>query len=275
LKQEEINTQNKKFWSEPCGTISAHKLGITSKKREEFLKYDEFFFGYYPYLKSYINPQKNDEILEIGLGYGSVSQWLMEESTKATFLDIAPGAIEQVRKRAELIGYSRGRFVNESILEVQSVAVNSFDKIVAIGCLHHTGDFHKSIESCYNLLKNGGILVFMVYNAFSYRQFLQHPLNSLYCYFKNEFLSDEGMAFYGAESENAVYDQSSGGESAPCTQFLSKNAISNACAKFKSVDISIENIGGMANRIFGSREKSIKSFIAKKLGTDLYVVCVK
>jgi SAM-dependent methyltransferase len=54
-------------------------------------------------------------------------------------------------------------------------ADGSFDAIVAIGCLHHTGDIGGAIESCRRLLAPGGILIGMVYYAYSYRRWLNEP----------------------------------------------------------------------------------------------------
>lgn len=274
LAQDDADKQNEAFWNEPCGTSAAKVLGIDGTDTEALKKYDEFFFGFYPYLKGYIDVGKEDNFLEVGLGYGSVSQYLMEQGGNGTFLDIAVGPVELVKKRASNIGYKKGSYVTGSILAPPQDLYGTMDKIVAIGCLHHTGDCRKAIESCRKLLSENGTLIFMVYNAFSYRQFLSNFISFVSNYRKLE-VKRSGYSFYGDQDANAVYDKNQDGSAAPSTEFLSKRKLQEICRGFKEVHIQSENISQTSELVYGTRERSLNSYIAKNFGTDLYVVCKK
>lgn len=272
--QNEINEQNSKFWTEPCGSTAAAAIGTIDHSKEELEKYDLYFFELYPYLKGYVNLQKDENFLEVGLGYGSLSQYLMHKSKKGLFLDIAEGPVNLAKTRASYSEKGNYEFRVGSILETQNSMNYQFDQIYAIGCLHHTGNFEKAINNCYDLLKDGGTITFMVYNAFSYRQFLKSPIRTTFNYFRYEIFGI-GLLNYGEESDNAGYDTNLKGESAPCTQFISVRKIHHICEKFRNIKVEVQNISEKYDRFSGSRSKSLKSFVARFFGTDLYCICKK
>jgi SAM-dependent methyltransferase len=170
MKQGDIDSKNNSFWSTPCGTNAATALGLSDRSPKALERYDEWFFSFYPYLLEMIEINKvhREDVLEIGLGYGSVAAKLMSESKSYSALDIAEGAIELIKYRGTLS--LRDSDIRHGSILSPPWGDASFDRIVAIGCLHHTGDFDLAVQNCFRLLKPGGTLVFMVYNALSYRQ---------------------------------------------------------------------------------------------------------
>ena len=271
--QKAINDKNSEFWSEPCGTWLSNSLGLEAGI-EANQAYDTSYFKFYPYLKKYLKVGKGEEVLEIGLGSGTVSEYLMQKEVIPTFLDIAPGAIAKVKSRAELIGFEGASFCNESILDTSLIGKRKFDKIIAIGSLHHTGNLAKAIDVCYELLKDGGILIFMVYNAYSRRQIKKEMKTLFLSYLKNEYFG-EVKIFFGNQNENLAYDEDTKGEAAPCTQFVSLKAIERLCSKFSKRSFTIENLSENACKKYGSRDRGLLSWEARNFGTDIYGVCKK
>jgi hypothetical protein len=77
VNQSDISSKNSNFWNELCGSQLAKYLGITDSSIESLKKFDDWYFGFYPYLYRHIpfEQLKNREVLEVGLGYGTVSGW--------------------------------------------------------------------------------------------------------------------------------------------------------------------------------------------------------
>src|SRR5262249_34712053 len=143
-QQTAIDLANASFWDELCGSAAARAWGITDTSMESLRRYDQNFLQYYPYLDRHIPwPEfRGKHVLEVGLGYGTVSQKLAESGAIFTGLDIAANPVAMVTHRLHQSGL-HGEAVQGSILAPPFQGL-SFDAIVAIGCLHHTGDLRRA-----------------------------------------------------------------------------------------------------------------------------------
>ncbi|MDQ8040031.1 MAG: class I SAM-dependent methyltransferase [Rickettsiella sp.] len=261
LLQAEIDSKNAQFWNELCGSLAAKKLKISDFSKESIKKFDDWFFSFYPYLKkNYLTLDKfrNKKVLEIGLGYGSVSQFLAENAAYFSGIDIAEGPVNFLNHRLTLIEkLPCARIMSVHKLNFQD---NYFDFIVSIGCFHHTGNIKKCIEEVYRVLKPGGHLVFMCYNRYSLREFLHRPLKTFISLFK--------VARIFNQAERWHYDRNLVGESAPFTELVSKRQLVSLCQTFSLCNIRVENFDEPLRKYFLNN-------IGKKLGTDLYIQCIK
>ena len=94
---KETDLANENFWDEPCGESHFKSLGF-----ESLSQFDDWFFNFqYPYLSKLIpfDSFAGKKILEVGLGYGSVSQRIMESGASFFGLDLAKGPVRLVRER--------------------------------------------------------------------------------------------------------------------------------------------------------------------------------
>jgi SAM-dependent methyltransferase len=146
---------------------------------ESLRRYDENFLSYYSYLDHYIpwTTLRGKCVLEVGLGYGTVSQKLVESGAEYTGLDVAANQVALVNHRLRQSGLA-GKAVQGNIL-APPLASESFDAIVAVRCLRHTGNIRDPIASCRSLLAPRGLFVGMVYYAYSYRQLWQQPARTI------------------------------------------------------------------------------------------------
>ena len=96
-----IDERNVAFWDELCGTSQARQLGVTDSSPESLEKFDAWYFELYPYLFDHVPLEQlvDRDVLEIGLGYGSLSQKIAEGGARYVGLDIATGPVEMVRHR--------------------------------------------------------------------------------------------------------------------------------------------------------------------------------
>lgn len=120
-----------------------------------------------------------------------------------------------------------GKAVQGSILD-PPFEPESFDTIVAIGCLHHTGDLAAAITQCNRLLRPGGSLIFMVYYAYSYRRWLRAPRNT-FRYLFDEIKGKRGVVGVAESKDRAAYDTNSAGEGAPHTDWIYRKSLAMLC----------------------------------------------
>jgi hypothetical protein len=52
----ELDLQNAGFWDELCGSALARQLGITDASADSLRRFDEAYFGFYPYLLRHLQP---------------------------------------------------------------------------------------------------------------------------------------------------------------------------------------------------------------------------
>ena len=268
ISQAEIDRQNSAFWDELCGTQLAVSLGIHDDSPESLAKFDSWYFDFYPYLFKHIPfaQMAGKRVLEVGLGYGSVAEKIAASGALYHGLDIAAGPVAMVAKRLERLGVTV-ELRQDSILE-PPFEEGTFDWIIAIGCLHHTGNLQAAIDQVHGLLRPGGQAMIMVYSATSYRQWVQQPAET----FRRMTSNPAGYAARLAsdESTRGAYDANEAGEAAPQTEFVTKRELRYMCRAFKTCAIASENIwteGGPLE--FLPRNLACLLF-RRYLGLDLY-----
>lgn len=272
MSQAEIDSQNSEFWNELCGTQLAHSLGITDFSAPSLEKFDRYYLETYPYLTRYLRLDQlaGKDVLEVGLGYGTVSQMLATRARKYTGLDIAAGPVGIVNQRMSLFGLN-GSAQQGSILEAP-FDDGSFDAVVTIGCLHHTGNLQRALDEVHRVLRPGGAALVMVYNAFSYRRWWTAPA-ATWRTWKRDYLG-AAEDHVSSAAERGAYDRSSSGASAPSTVFTSPRRLRAMCAKFSVVEIHKENADREPPFSRFSRP-TLLPLVGPRLGLDLYVALRK
>ncbi len=274
MNNVKISESNATFWNELCGSYVAQELGITEFNSESLKKYDDWYLKFYPYLANHIPfaSLKGKHVLEVGLGFGTVSQKIAESGAIYTGLDIAPAAVEMVNLRLNLVGLPVGA-VHGNILAPPFLG-ESFDVIVAVGSLHHTGNLKLAIDSCWNLLKPNGKLIFMVYNAYSYRRIYNSPFIT-FKYLIRELSGLRGVVGLSTNKERAAFDSSAEGHGPPSTDWVSIRSLGKLCNRFSSFSAKLENINQEPPFRRYTRATLLNTFIPSILGLDIYVTCEK
>ncbi len=162
-----------------------------------------------------------------------------------------------VRHRLAELGIDdpEGRVKTGSILDAP-FGDASFDHVVAIGCLHHTGDLARGIQEVHRLLRSGGRAVVMVYNRRSWRRRL-------------------GLRREVDEQARGDYDRDTAGEAAPATEFINRREAKALFSSFSEVKVRTENwdyVNVLGRPI--SRRLLLRA-PAKLAGLDLYVTATK
>jgi SAM-dependent methyltransferase len=269
--QSQIDSANASFWDELCGTTLAQQLGITDADEQSLERFDRAFLGEYPYIEKYLPTPSPDRerLLEVGLGYGTVGGLLARRGFDYHGLDISPGPVEMMRQRLRQLRFDRP----EERVRVGSVLENphpdeSFDHVVTIGCLHHTGDIPRAVSEVKRVLRPGGRAVVMLYNERSYRR-LRMGLSELPAKLRRRHGRDD-------EAIRAAYDTDSEGEAAPATDFTTVREAKRLFADCSEVVVRRENFDYMVRRGGApiSRE-FLLGWPARLAGLDLYITAVK
>jgi SAM-dependent methyltransferase len=236
-----IDRANSEFWDELCGTQLASSLGVTDASPDSLARFDRYYFGLYPYVAKRICAAhfQNHDVLEIGLGYGSVSERLAKVGARYTGLDIAFGPLAMVRHRLEQNNLS-GRVLRASVLS-SPFEDESFDAVVSIGCIHHTGNLPRALTEIHRILRPGGQAFLMVYNAFSYRRWLRWPRSTARRMAREAFAKQGQFDAASSTEERAAYDMDTDGNAAPETVFTSARGFRALTNDWSAVDVWTEN----------------------------------
>lgn len=269
--QTQIDAANAGFWDELCGTWLAAKLGIKDHSPESLARFDEEYFRMYPYLLPSVGADhlQGKKVLEVGLGYGTLGQKLAELCGEYTGLDIAAKPVSMMNYRLQMKRLP-GRAVQGNSLEMP-FADQTFDRVISIGCFHHTGNFERCVEETYRVLKPDGAAVIMIYNKYSYRQWMDSPFKTLRMVVGEMFASNAKLK--GNEKQNAAYDSDLNGQGAPETEFLSIRDLKRILNRFGSVQFTKRNCEGMLKyngRFLISRDRLLP-VIGPWLGLDIYL----
>ncbi len=262
-----IDRANAAFWDELCGSTLARSLGITDHSLASLQRFDRAYLAFYPYLLERVglDQMAGKSVLEVGLGYGTLSQKLAEVAADYTGLDVAAGPVNMVNHRLQMQGMS-GRAIQGSILDAP-LATESVDAVVSIGCFHHTGDVQRCIDETYRLLKPGGQAKIMVYNRFSYRQWLKWPAQTW-----SAAMHDRRAVPDALVDQRRAYDVNSAGEAAPETAFLSARELEGMFRRYSRFTAHKENCDNLpfgAHRLLPRRR--MLSSVGRLAGLDLYV----
>jgi SAM-dependent methyltransferase len=270
-RQDEIDSRNSSFWDELCGTHLASSLGVVDNGKESLALFDKWFFDIYPFLDDHLDlpSLKGKRVLEIGLGYGTVGQYLAQHCEEYMGLDIAAGPVNMMRHRMQQAGLN-GDATQGSILDAP-FPDQSFDVIVALGCLHHSGDLQRAFNECRRLLRPGGRLTLMVYYAYSYRRF-EHQFAETWAYLRKELMGHRGVIGVTDAAARAAADTNAKGEAAPHTDWVGASSLKAMLknAGFVQPKTKLENIDQAGPFVNVPREEGLKSRWPAIWGLDIY-----
>lgn len=268
------DSANAKFWDELCGSWLARREGINGRSAADLSRFDLAYLGFYPYLLEYLAADRFEgkAVLEIGLGYGTIGQRLAGTAASYCGVDLADGPASVMASRLRHIGAPVA--VARASARSLPFADHTFDWVVSIGCLHHTGSLAQSINEVHRVLKPGGQTLVMVYSQFSYRQWTRFPLRTIQAAFHElvRLPSDHPTS----EAQRRLYDLDSLGIAAPQTVLVSRRQVRSLFRRFSDIRVRAENCDDVVPG--GSRLQMRRRMLwtlGRTLGLDLYVVARK
>lgn len=261
-----IDVENAAFWDELAGSNLAREVGITDASPASLERYDRAYFELYPYLAGYLRAPEmaGRRVLEVGLGYGTVAEALARGGADYHGLDIADGPVEMARHRLAGVPGARPEQVQQgSVLELPFPDA-SFDRVVSIGCLHHTGNLGRAVAEVRRVLRPGGELLLMVYHRHSARRMLLWPL-----------LAARHRLVAGAPTPEEwlryASDGTPSGDAPPHTDFVSVAELRGLLYGMHDVRIDRRNIDRVPlGPLEISRARLMRLGVDRLVGLDLY-----
>jgi SAM-dependent methyltransferase len=270
VKTPVLIPENKEFWNELCGTGLFSFLGLKEINEDSLKVFDDYYKKMYPYLFDYLTPEliAGKDILEIGLGFGTVGQVVAPHSKSYTGVDYALNPVHMTNDRMRMIGTAGKAKAQQGDARNLDFPDASFDTVISIGCLHHTGDTEKSVDEVYRVLRPGGTALIMLYNRRSFRRLIANPYKF--------FISKKRRTFSTYEDYvKGAYDANKDGKAAPIVDFFSRGEIRRLFRKFKTLKIDKHNFDNyqfkfLGKEVYWPREKFLNN-VARILGLDLYI----
>lgn len=279
---QDVSLANSEYWNELCGSRAARKLGITAGDPQGVQTFDSWFFDFYPYIagERFIpwGSLQGSRVLEIGLGYGTISRRLGVASEHVVSLDIAPKAVEFVRDTAPKVSP-----VTSSALQLP-FADGVFDYVITLGCLHHTGDMEAAIRECLRVLRPGGRMVLMVYNRYSYKRWIVSPLDTWKSWRFEQSGAPTTETASAPRRVSWFWDRSPSGTAPPHTEFATRIQLLRIFGTVEHVEISAINVDNLTDvlpqrlqsfRLDQLRIRLLNTWLNRRLGLDLYATVVK
>lgn len=278
---ESTSLANSEYWNELCGSRAAHKLGITAGDPQGVGTFDTWFFNFYPYIdgERFIpwGSLHGSRVLEIGLGYGTISRRLGDVSKHVVSLDIAPNAVTLVRDTAPRVSPLVGSALRLPFPN------GVFDYIVTLGCLHHTGDMEAAIRECLRVLRPGGRMVLMVYNRYSYKRWIVSPLDTWKSWRRERGGAAVAQKTSAPRRVSWFWDRSPSGSAPPHTEFATRDQLLRVFGDVAHVEVSTINVDNVTDllpqrlqstRLDAVRLRLLNTWLSRQLGLDFYVTVV-
>jgi ubiquinone/menaquinone biosynthesis C-methylase UbiE len=111
-----------------------------------------------PWLLSYVEPRRDDTVLDVAAGTGLVARALAADVAHVTAVDSTAAMIEQGRARAGAEGHTNLDFVSGSAEDLP-FADASFTLVVTRFSLHHFADPTPAVDEMVRVLRPGGRIV--------------------------------------------------------------------------------------------------------------------
>lgn len=134
-------------------------IGDFSKKRDREIA--NWFKGIFGYINKYypLKSGNGKRLIEFGCATGAAASVLSSYGWKVTTTDVSRYAVERARKNYKEINF-----------KVQNMEVpyanEKFDVAVAFDVIEHLPNPEKGIKNVYNLLENGGVVIFTTPNDY-------------------------------------------------------------------------------------------------------------
>mgnify|MGYP003975741561 CR=1 FL=1 len=201
-------------------------------------------------------------VLDIAIGTGWSSEQFARFGAKVSGIDISPSAIELSKKRFELFDLPRAQLV---VADAQKLPFedNTFDFVLAWGCLMHMPDTQQAINEINRVLKPGGKMKAMMYNKHSLHWWY-------YIWLSKGILRGKLLGMSNQELSNRYTDGVYQGGN-KLTKFFSSNEVKDMFRGFNECKISINDTTTPIDH-FPHRKIPLGSFLPEKTRKHLATI---
>jgi ubiquinone/menaquinone biosynthesis C-methylase UbiE len=170
MPEEDKLAQIADYWDENIHdlAIASYPVGSPGFFQElDNYRYDKL--RYLPHLVDFLSYQGKN-FLEVGCGVGIDLVRFARAGAVVTGIDLSRTSIDLARKNIEQNGLTADLYVMNG--ESMQFPDDLFDVVYAHGVLQYTADAEKMVAEIYRVLKPGGEAILMVYNRYSWLNFM-------------------------------------------------------------------------------------------------------
>ena len=198
----DVVSEVREWWAEHPMTYgdvhgeSAEALGdpqFFAEVDARFLEWNRPLHGERPFERIFpYDRHRGGRVLEVGCGMGTMASCWAREGAQVTAIDLNPTAVNQTRRRFELLGLEGD--VRQADARRLPFDDGAFDYVWSWGVLHHSPDLGQSLRELLRVTRPGGGYGVMVYH----RRSLLHWYMTMYVegflHMESRFLSDVELA---------------------------------------------------------------------------------
>lgn len=283
-EKQDLNQKVKNWWNNNPFVYTFDKPQINPQEVDQsfFKEVDRKFIKWTPWGQSNGNPLsgvidyeglRGKKVLDIAIGTGFSAAQFARVGAILSGIDIAPSAIELSKKRFEIFNLPSSDL---QIADAQKLpyADNTFDFVLAWGCLMHMPNTQKAIDEIYRVLKPDGKMAAMMYNRHSLHWWY-------YIYLSKGVLRGQLLKMTKQELANRYTDGVYQGGN-QLTQFFSKKQIKRMFCDFNSCHISIHDTTTAVDHLPHKKlswgkflPKIWREKLSEKIGQSLWIECQK
>jgi ubiquinone/menaquinone biosynthesis C-methylase UbiE len=241
VSSDELTEKTKNWWNDNPFTYLMDNKNINSDWTffrnidRKIIKWMPWAQTGYPLLSGVIDYKSlsGKKVLDIAVGTGWTTEQFIRAGADVTSIDLTPKAVELTKKRLSLYGLNSDK-VMVADAQKQPFENETFDYVLAYGCLMHMPNTEKAISEIYRVLKPGGKASAMMY--------YKHSLHWWYfIYLSKGILRGKLLKMTAQELSNRYTDGVYNAGGNQLTKFYSKKEIRKLFGKFSSVKIRIED----------------------------------
>jgi len=281
---KDLNQKVKNWWNDNPFVYTFDKPEINPQEvRQDFFKeVDRKFIKWTPWGQNDDKPLsgvidyerlRGKKVLDIAIGTGFSAAQFARAGASLSGIDIAPSAIELSKKRFEIFGLPTSDL---QVTDAQKLPYNdnTFDFVLAWGCLMHMPNTQKAINEIHRVLKPGGKMAAMMYNKHSLHWWY-------YIYLSKGILRGKLLKMTKQDLANRYTDgvYQSGNQ---LTKFFSKKQIKHMFSNFDSCHISIHDTTTAIDHLPHKKlswgkflPKMWREKLSEKVGQSLWIECQK
>lgn len=274
---ENLNRKVASWWDDNPFVYSFEKKEI-APNADFFREVDRKFIKWTPWGQKDKRPLsavidyselQGKKVLDIAVGTGWSTEQFARHGAIATAIDISPKAVELAKTRFDIFNLPRAEII---VVDAQNMpfADQTFDFVLAWGCLMHMPDTERAIREIHRVLKPGGRMAAMMYNKNSLHWWY-------YIWLSKGILRGRRLSMSAQQLANRYTDGVYQGGN-QLTKFYSRKDIKKMFSMFNSCKVRIYDTTTPINHLPHRRvpvgsilPTRFKNYLTKKLGQSLWI----
>jgi len=154
------------YWDQqPCGTSDVSTLKPGTRHYFEAIERERYRWDDHATAAVAFDAWRGKNVLEVGCGIGTDLRQFIQAGARVTAVDLSSESLKLARKSLDIYGLEADLMVADG--ESLPLEDNTFDLVYSWGVIHHSSNPPRAVAEILRVLKPGGTVIAMLYNAHS------------------------------------------------------------------------------------------------------------